>query len=133
VTGSSQGIGFECARHLRRMGGRVVLAVRNTEAGENAKKEILARPGTGTVEVRKLDLASFASVREFAESWKAQSDKDREIHILVHNAGVMPASVIKTIDGFELVCLARVCGLPVLALTSLFVRLFKQTISRHSY
>jgi NAD(P)-dependent dehydrogenase (short-subunit alcohol dehydrogenase family) len=69
----------------------VVLAVRNTDKGREAAAEI-----PGTAEVRRLDLASLDSVREFAADW------DGEIDILINNAGIMIPPYSKTADGFEM-------------------------------
>lgn len=108
VTGANRGIGFECAKHLAALGAsRVVLAVRDTAAGEKAKESILAtleNRDSVRVEVRKLDLASFASVRAFVDEWSKQtSEADRNVHLLVENAGIQPGSSLKTEDGYELV------------------------------
>ncbi len=51
----------------------------------------------GETEVRELDLASLASVREFAHGWDGG-----EIHLLINNAGVMVPPLSYTEDGFEL-------------------------------
>ena len=91
VTGANSGIGFHTANALARHGARVVLAVRDVDAGERA----VARIGSG--EVRALNLASMASLREFATAW------DGPIHLLINNAGVMaPPKRVTTMDGFEL-------------------------------
>jgi NAD(P)-dependent dehydrogenase (short-subunit alcohol dehydrogenase family) len=46
--------------------------------------------------VRQLELASLASVREFAAAW------DGEIDLLINNAGVMVPPLARTAEGFEL-------------------------------
>ena len=91
VTGANSGIGLVAARELARAGGRVVLAVRDVSKGERAAASI-----PGTVEVKPLDLADLASVREFAESW------DGPLDVLVNNAGVMAVPEGRTKDGFEM-------------------------------
>jgi NAD(P)-dependent dehydrogenase (short-subunit alcohol dehydrogenase family) len=50
----------------------------------------------GTTEVRRLDLASLASIREFAAGWSGPLD------LLVNNAGVMVPPLSRTAEGFEL-------------------------------
>jgi NAD(P)-dependent dehydrogenase (short-subunit alcohol dehydrogenase family) len=50
----------------------------------------------GKTEVRELDLASLASVREFAAAWQGDLD------LLINNAGVMATPFARTADGFEL-------------------------------
>ncbi|HEY1700144.1 MAG TPA: oxidoreductase [Trebonia sp.] len=91
VTGANSGIGQAAAHALAAAGARVALAVRNTDKGRAAAS---AMPGR--VEVRQLDLASLASVREFAAAW------DGDIDLLINNAGVMFPPLTRTADGFEL-------------------------------
>ncbi|KAI4249551.1 MAG: hypothetical protein LQ352_005583 [Teloschistes flavicans] len=90
VTGSNTGLGLEAARHLVRLGARkVILAVRNTEKGEVAKRDIVASVQgcrEDAVEVWPLDLTSYESVRRFAA--KAQRDLNR-LDVLLENAGLM--------------------------------------------
>ena len=91
VTGANSGIGRAAARALARAGARVVLAVRDVEKGNAA-----AATMPGETEVRRLDLASLASVREFAAAWEGDLD------LLINNAGVMVPPFTRTEDGFEL-------------------------------
>src|SRR3954451_10010749 len=91
VTGANSGIGLRAVRQLARAGARVVLAVRDTAKGEEA-----ARSAPGNTEVRKLDLADLASVRDFASAW------DGAIDVLVNNAGAMAVPESRTKDGFEM-------------------------------
>jgi len=91
VTGANSGIGRAAARALADHGARVVLAVRDTAKGDAA-----AAAMPGTTEVRRLDLASLASIREFAAGWEGDLD------LLVNNAGVMVPPFSRTADGFEL-------------------------------
>jgi NAD(P)-dependent dehydrogenase (short-subunit alcohol dehydrogenase family) len=91
VTGANSGIGRAAADALAGAGARVVLAVRDTDKGRAAASSM-----RGEVEVRRLDLASLASVREFAASWEGDLD------LLVNNAGVMIPPLSRTADGFEL-------------------------------
>ena len=91
VTGANSGIGFEAAKALAGRGAHVIIAVRDEKRGADAAARI-----AGSVEVRKLDLASLASVREFA------AGIDGDIHLLINNAGVMAPPLSRTADGFEL-------------------------------
>jgi NAD(P)-dependent dehydrogenase (short-subunit alcohol dehydrogenase family) len=91
ITGANSGIGRAAASKLAGAGARVVLAVRNTDKGQAA-----AATMPGATEVRRLDLASLASVREFATGW------DGEIDLLINNAGVMVPPLSRTAEGFEL-------------------------------
>ncbi|KAJ9508868.1 hypothetical protein QJQ45_028188 [Haematococcus lacustris] len=119
VTGPTSGIGKETAAALARRGAKVsppvaalavvvaavVLACRNEAKGAELKADIEAsserlgcpRP---QLEVRRLDLASLESVREFSRRWEAEQ---LPLHILINNAGVyrMGAPRDVTVDGFE--------------------------------
>jgi NAD(P)-dependent dehydrogenase (short-subunit alcohol dehydrogenase family) len=90
VTGANSGIGFEAAKKLAGAGGHVVLAVRDVARGQEAAQKI-----EGSTEVRELDLADLASVREFAAGYTAPID------VLVNNAGIMMVAEGRTVDGFE--------------------------------
>ena len=92
VTGANAGIGEITARELAAHGADVVLACRNVDAGKAAAASM-----TGSTRVEQLDLASQASVHEFAERWNGPLD------ILINNAGVMnPPRYRETVDGHEL-------------------------------
>jgi NAD(P)-dependent dehydrogenase (short-subunit alcohol dehydrogenase family) len=91
VTGANSGIGRAAATALADHGARVVLAVRNTDKGDAAASQM-----PGTTEVRRLDLASLASVKEFGAGW------DGPIDILINNAGIMIPPLSQTADGFEM-------------------------------
>ena len=91
ITGANSGIGRAAARALAGAHARVVLAVRDVEKGKAA-----AATMSGDAEVRRLDLASLASVRAFAADWEGDVD------LLINNAGVMAPPLTRTEDGFEL-------------------------------
>lgn len=100
VTGANSGTGRETTRRLALAGAEVVLAVRSLEKGQAAKTAILAEAPDATLDVRHLDLADLASVREFAAGI---SSDGRPLDVLVNNAGVMiPPQRYETVDGFEL-------------------------------
>jgi NAD(P)-dependent dehydrogenase (short-subunit alcohol dehydrogenase family) len=95
VTGANSGLGLVTATELARHGAHVVLAVRNTAAGEQAARRI-----DGDTEVRELDLASLDSVRAFAAKLAVDHPA---IDLLVNNAGVVLLGPRRTsADGFEL-------------------------------
>jgi len=99
VTGANSGLGFVTARELARKGATVVLACRNLEKGEGARILCETQVPDAQLELEELDLASLASVREFAERFRA----DREgLDLLINNAGVMAPPRRRTADGFEL-------------------------------
>jgi NAD(P)-dependent dehydrogenase (short-subunit alcohol dehydrogenase family) len=101
VTGGASGIGIETARALAGAGAEVTLAVRNVEAGERTAAQITRTTGTGTtsskqVLVARLDLADQASVASFAAAW------DGPLDMLINNAGIMAAPLMRTPEGWEM-------------------------------
>jgi NAD(P)-dependent dehydrogenase (short-subunit alcohol dehydrogenase family) len=68
------------------------------ERGRKAKEEIEDEDPEGNLELRKLDLASLDSVKDFAEEYMANNG---ELHVLCNNAGVMAVPFEVTEDGFE--------------------------------
>jgi NAD(P)-dependent dehydrogenase (short-subunit alcohol dehydrogenase family) len=99
VTGANSGLGIVTARELARKGALVVLACRNMEKGESARAEVAEAASGPEPELEELDLASLASVRSFAERFRATHDG---LELLINNAGVMAAPRRFTDDGFEL-------------------------------
>jgi NAD(P)-dependent dehydrogenase (short-subunit alcohol dehydrogenase family) len=100
VTGANSGTGKEAARRLAEAGAYVVMAVRTVAKGEQARHEILARHPGAQLDVRRVDLADLASVREFSDGLLAEG---APVDVLVNNAGVMaPPTRMTTADGFEL-------------------------------
>jgi NAD(P)-dependent dehydrogenase (short-subunit alcohol dehydrogenase family) len=97
VTGANSGIGWHTALELARHGASVTLGVRTRDKGEDAAARIRDRAAGADVHVAVLDLASLASVQDFAAAWQGP------LGLLVNNAGVMtPPRYRRTGDGFEL-------------------------------
>ena len=100
VTGANSGTGQEAARRLAAAGAHVVHGRPHVAKGEAARAEILAAHPGAQLEVRRIDLADLASVREFADGLLADGTP---LDLLVNNAGVMaPPTRMTTADGFEL-------------------------------
>jgi NAD(P)-dependent dehydrogenase (short-subunit alcohol dehydrogenase family) len=99
ITGGNAGIGKETAVGLARQGARVVITSRDAGRGAEAVADIRARAGSGSVEVMALDLADFASIRNFASELLARTDR---IDVLIDNAGLILLSRRVTVDGFEM-------------------------------
>jgi NAD(P)-dependent dehydrogenase (short-subunit alcohol dehydrogenase family) len=96
VTGANSGLGFETALALSALGAEVLLAVRNTAAGDDAANLIRAQQPQAELTVASLDLADLASVESFVAS-QAQNPLD----ILVNNAGIMAPPFSLSVDGIE--------------------------------
>ncbi|RDW60301.1 hypothetical protein BP5796_11907 [Coleophoma crateriformis] len=87
VTGANTGLGLEAAKYLVALGAaKVIMGVRNVTAGESARAEIEAATGKANIaEVWMLDLASYESVKAFAQRAVAELDR---IDALIENAAV---------------------------------------------
>ena len=99
VTGGNSGIGYEAALQFARRRAHVVLACRNLDKARDAANQIAAAAPGATVDVMHLDLSSLASVRAFADQFRA---RNIPLHVLVNNAGVMAIPYRLTADGFEM-------------------------------
>lgn len=96
VTGPSSGIGREVTLALARNGFHIVAAGRSPERVGKVVDEIAKR--SGSAEALHLDLASLASVREAAGTFK---NSGRRLDVVINNAGVAGGRGI-TSDGFQL-------------------------------
>ncbi|KIM23281.1 hypothetical protein M408DRAFT_27972 [Serendipita vermifera MAFF 305830] len=112
ITGANVGLGLEAAKSIYAMNpARSVLAVRSVSKGEDAKRAILFSTtkevslgqdrGETKLEVWELDLASFKSVKAFAE--RCINDLDR-LDVLLNNAAIAIARWTTTADGWETTC-----------------------------
>jgi len=100
VTGATGGLGYETALALAGAGARVVLTGRNPAKGAAALQHIRAVHPGADIRYETLDLASLASIQDFAERFKRMHDA---LDVLVNNGGVMaPPTRQVTADGFEL-------------------------------
>jgi NAD(P)-dependent dehydrogenase (short-subunit alcohol dehydrogenase family) len=100
VTGANSGLGLETARRLASApsSDTVILACRNLEKAETAKREIEFTTGNTHVIAMGLDLASMASVRDFVLRYR--ESVAQPIDALVCNAGVASAPR-RTVDGLD--------------------------------
>jgi NAD(P)-dependent dehydrogenase (short-subunit alcohol dehydrogenase family) len=99
VTGANSGLGFETTKALAAKGAHVVMACRNTERGETARRDIERDQPDASLAVHELDLANLASVEAFAG---AVDDEYDRLDALCNNAGVMHLPRRETADGFEM-------------------------------
>ncbi|KAF8159860.1 short-chain dehydrogenase [Crassisporium funariophilum] len=100
VVGANSGIGFEVSKHFAQMTpGRLILACRSKERGEDARLKIQEETGF-EAELWIIDLSSFASVSNFVKIFEKDGGR---LDILVQNAGVIPALKVDdlTSDGYE--------------------------------
>ena len=99
ITGANSGLGLESTKAIAAKGATVVMACRNLRKAEAAKAEVLQQVPNAKLDVMELDNASLASVRAFAEAFKAKYDR---LDVLLNNAGVMAIPRAETEDGFEM-------------------------------
>jgi dehydrogenase/reductase SDR family protein 12 len=95
VTGANSGIGFETARALARRGAEVWLLCRSRERGEAAVGRLRAEQPAARLHLCVVDVASLASVGAAAASLPSP------VHLLIHNAGVLPDQLSRTAEGLE--------------------------------
>ncbi|KAL1497827.1 hypothetical protein ABEB36_008719 [Hypothenemus hampei] len=122
VTGATGGIGKETVRDLAGRDARVILACRNIENGEKVREEIANQTGNSNLIVKKLDLSSQKSIREFAEDILRT---EQRLDVLINNAGTAEKKLTKTEDGLELTMATNHFG-PFL-LTHLLIDLLKRS------
>lgn len=104
VTGAKTGLGRATAHGLAALGAKVHMVVRGREAGEQAREDILREVPGAEIVVDECDVSSLASVRAYAEAFSGP------LHVLIHNAGVMPPEREVSEDGIELTFATHVAG-----------------------
>ncbi|XP_078040033.1 retinol dehydrogenase 14 isoform X1 [Augochlora pura] len=123
VTGCTSGIGKETARDMAKRGARLIMACRNVDEANNLKEQFVKETKNSNIVVRKLDLSSLASVREFA---KQINREESRLDVLIHNAGTAEVFRRKvTEDGLEMTMATNHYG-PFL-LTHLLIDLLKRS------
>ena len=98
VTGGNGGLGLATVRQLAAHGAHVVIAARNLDKADAARSSLEASLPGASLEIRKLDLGSLASIADFAAAIMAAHPA---IDLLFNNAGLMAVPEGKTADGFE--------------------------------
>ncbi len=102
VTGASAGIGAETARVLALRGAHVIMACRDLARGDRMRQALVSQTKghlpEERLELMRLDLSSFESVRAFTHDFKRQG---RPLHLLINNAGALYPRRTETVDGFE--------------------------------
>ncbi len=98
VTGASAGIGKAIVQKLAGCGIHLIMACRNPEKSAVVKAALEQSCPGAEIELITLDLASFASIRQFASTL---AQKKYNINTLINNAGVLPERFSLTRDGFE--------------------------------
>lgn len=67
ITGGNGGIGRETSLDLAKRGGRIYIACRDLVKAEAVRQDIINQSDNSNVFIKKLDLSSFQSIREFVD------------------------------------------------------------------
>lgn len=110
ITGANSGIGKAIAARLARLGATVLITGRDYGRGQQARAEIAAAEPESDLHVEVCDVANLTTVAAFAADLTSRL---RRLDVLIHNAGVLPASRTETGDGHEITLATHVLG-PVL-------------------
>lgn len=92
ITGASSGLGEATARHLARLGARVVLGARRADRLEKIAAEIVAEGGQAIF--RTADVTSRDEVRALVQ---AAVTHFGQVDVLVNNAGLMSIAPMSTL------------------------------------
>ena len=105
VTGANSGIGRAAATALAARGAEVWLVCRNRGRGQEAVASIRKTTGNQRVHLEVVDVSHLAAVRAFVERFTPA-----RVDVLIHNAGVLPATREETAEGVELTLATNVIG-----------------------
>ena len=97
VTGATGAMGSEAVRALVRAGRPVVMACRNLEKGERVRASILREIPSASLELARVDLGSFSSIRAFV----AGLPEGQRFSGLFNNAGTQCRRFSTSEDGLE--------------------------------
>lgn len=99
ITGANSGMGKALSIALAQEQYHVVMLCRNETRGREAHEEVIQKSSSTDVDLMLCDLASMASIHQFAEDFKQRYSN---LHILINNAGVITPKRQTSEDGFEL-------------------------------
>lgn len=117
VTGANTGLGFEAAVKYAALGAeKLILAVRSSAKGEEAKRRILERTGrsSGNVDITILivDLSDFASVQDFVRSLGQET---QYLDVALLNAGLGNPKFEQSPAGWEMALQVNVLSTALMA------------------
>jgi NAD(P)-dependent dehydrogenase (short-subunit alcohol dehydrogenase family) len=98
VTGGNAGIGFETVRFLALKNAIVYMGCRSEAKGNAAITSIKAQIPTANIHIHILDHMNLSSIVSAA---KELISKEKKLHGLVNNAGIMAVPFAKSEDGYE--------------------------------
>ncbi len=98
ITGSTDGIGQQCAMELAKKGATVLLHGRNPSRGKAVLDDIKRKSGNDAVDLFLADFGSLTDVRHLAGQVIAKYPR---LNVLVNNAGTYAQERRLTADGYE--------------------------------
>jgi NAD(P)-dependent dehydrogenase (short-subunit alcohol dehydrogenase family) len=101
ITGANSGIGNAAVVQLAKLGATVIMACRSSQSGGKALEDARKASGSDKLELMQVDLASRASIREFANEFKKHHTR---LDVLIHNAANFDLALkqpVLTADGCE--------------------------------
>ena len=104
VTGANGGLGLAASTALAELGASLRMLVRDPERGEQARRAVVAASGNEDVRCEAIDVSLRSSIHAFCERF------DEPVHVLVHNAGVLPPERSETAEGIERTLATNVVG-----------------------
>lgn len=99
VTGANAGLGFQLSLALARTGAHVVMACRNAERAELARRRLLDEAPEAQVTTLPLDLSEPKSIDEFG---RLLVDRVGRLDILINNAGIFGMPPAQSPAGHEI-------------------------------
>jgi NAD(P)-dependent dehydrogenase (short-subunit alcohol dehydrogenase family) len=115
VVGGNSGLGHAAAIKYAALGANpLILAVRTEAKGNQAAAEIAEATGCSPsiFVIETIDLASFASVRDFADRL---TNKVPRLHVVQIAAGIVNTEYVKSADGYEMMLQVNVLSTCLLA------------------
>jgi NAD(P)-dependent dehydrogenase (short-subunit alcohol dehydrogenase family) len=99
VTGASSGIGLHTALGLASTGMRVLMAGRDRDRTETARRFVTERSGSDRVDIALADFSRLGDVRRLAADILSAHER---LDVLVNNVGLFSPNYRLSADGFEL-------------------------------
>ena len=123
ITGANSGIGKAAAIQIAQCGAAVIMACRSAERGARALAEVREAAHSQNVELMQVDVASLASIRQFAGAFL---ERHPRLDVLIHNAANFDLNLKQpqlTADGVETIFATNHVG--IFLLTHLLLDVLK--------
>jgi len=100
VTGGNNGLGKESIKQLAKHNPKkIYMGARSIDKAREAILDIKKEVPSAEIEILKIDLASFSSIKTAADTFLSEND---HLDILINNAGVFAVPPGLTEDGYEI-------------------------------